>query len=577
MSRIIKCGKQICLMVFVTMFLCSCGKDVPKYVATSATVEAGDGFYASDFLLEEGHKAEFADDFAEKYVKDGVAKLNKTGKQDVKLVIDGKKYTITVNVKDTVAPKGVARMVIVCQGDVLNAEDCIKDIKDETKVTCAFKNEPDLTKVGLVNEVVSLTDEGGNSVDVPVTITVVSEGNLVRDKYVIEAGESIPAIDELIVYNKTGKYITDVSVINTSLVGSYNLETEIEGTVYTTELVIEDTVAPTATVNTIAAYYGAAFPAASEFVTGIVDKGPVIVSYETDPGATVTNQSAVRIVLTDQGGNSTVYEGKCNIIADNEAPEFIAFPEKIDVEIDSTVIWKNKVSADDNSGSVEVSLDTSKVNLKKAGKYTGYFVAKDPAGNEARQAVEIQVHDLIVTEEKMNQMCEEIVKKIITADMTTEEKLYAVYKYVSTEIYYTNAGTHDDIYKQAYLALGKRKSGDCYSFCAASQVLLSYLGYETQIVRRKAEYVSASGNHFWLLVNCGTKENPKWYHHDSCPQNRAYKQPMYMMTDAQLMAYTKYRSSVSTFKYYYSFDTSLHPASATEIVVEMTIDEKYYE
>lgn len=576
---IIKRGKQLFLIfsVTITMFLCSCGESIPEYIATSATVEAGDVFLASDFLLEEGHTVDFADDFAKEYVKDGLAQINEIGKHDVKLVVDGENYVIALNVQDTVPPKALARMVTLCQGDTLAAEQCIVDINDCTNVTCAFKNEPDLTQVGIVNEVVVVTDEGGNCIEVPVTIRVLGENQLLIDKYTIEAGENIPAIDELIVYNKTGKYITDISAINTSLIGSYTLEAEIDGAVYSTEIVVEDTVAPKGTVSSITAYYGGVFPPADGFVSGIIDEGPVTISYESDPGAIVGDQTAVRIVLTDQAGNTTVYDSQISIISDDEAPKFITFPKQLEAVVNTALVWENKVSAEDNSGVVDLSIDTANVKLNNPGTYTAYFVAKDPAGNETRQEVKVIIKDFVVTEEMMDNLCAKIVAKIITEDMTVKEQLHAVYKYVSSSINYTNSGKHDDVRKEAYLALSTRKSGDCFSFYAASNELLNYLGYETQMVRRKLDCVEESGNHYWVLVNCGTKENPSWYHHDSCPQIRAYRQDMYMMTDAQMKAYTNYRASETSKKHYYDYDTSLHPASATEIMAEMTIDSKYYE
>ena len=215
--------------------------------------------------------------------------------------------------------------------------------------------------------------------------------------------------------------------------------------------------------------------------------------------------------------------------------------------------------------------------MKKPGTYTVYFVAKDPAGNETRQEVKLVLHDNSVTKEMMEKLCAEIISQIITEDMTVQEELRAVYKYVSKQIRYTNEGVHDDIRREAYLALTTRKKGDCFSFYAASYELLSYLGYEVQTVRRTLSLAPEYGNHFWLLVNCGTAEEPLWYHHDSSSHARPYNQETYMMTDAQLKAYTNYRAWTSSKKHYYTFDTSLHPASATEIVVEWNIDEKYYE
>lgn len=571
--------KLIIMIAFavVAIALCACSKTIPSYIATSATVEAGSTFTAEDFVLEGGHTAKFADDFAARFAQDGYAKINQIGTHTIALVVDGESYSVSLTVQDTVAPKASARMVTVCQGDLLQAKDCVTNIEDQTTVSCSFEVEPNLTQLGVVNEIVILTDEAGNCTKIPVAIAVIRADTFLADSYTIEAGDSIPAAESLVAINQTGTYVTDVSVINTSLVGSYTLELEIEGAIHTTNLIIKDTIAPTAVVAPITVYYGAKFPPADSFVTAITDKGPVTVSYDIDPGAIVIDQTVVRIVLTDQSGNRTYYNTQCSIEHDNEAPKFISFPEKIDADVGSTIIWRSLVSAEDNSGIVELSLDTSAVNLEKPGTYTAFLVAEDPAENETKQEVKIVLHDNSVTKEMMDQVCEEIISEIITDDMTTQEKLYEIYKYVVNNIKYTSDSPHDDIRREAYLSLTSRPKGDCFAFCAAAHELIAYLGYETQIVRRDVSLVEEYGNHFWVLVNCGTEEAPLWYHHDASPHSKPYDLETYMMTDAQLKAYTNYRASTSSKKHYYSFDASLHPASATEIVVDLGIDSRYFQ
>ena len=571
-------GRTLCILCIVTILsLCGCSNRIPKYIAASATVEAGNTFSATDFLLEEGHYSEFSPEFASQYVQDGLAKINHIGNHSVGLVVDGKTYNIDLTVQDTISPKASARNLSVCQGDSLTAEQCVTDVADGTSVTCTFQAEPDLTKVGIINETVVLTDEAGNSTKVPVTITVLEYNKFLADKYTIEAGENIPAVEELVVFNRSGKYVTDISVINTSLISNYTLDVEIEGTVYSTELVIEDTIAPTAKITPVTAYYGAAFPLADSFVSEIVDEGPVSVSYETDPGTTVSSESAVRIQLTDQAGNFTVYDSQCNVVSDEEAPKFVTFPDELKAEVNTNIIWRTLVSAEDNSGTVDISLDTSGVDLSQPGTYDAFFIAKDPAGNATKQKVKLTLYTFNVTKEMMDQVCADITSKIISEGMTTQEKLYAVFKHVVTKIQYTDTGSHDDVRKEAYLGLTTRKSGDCFTFCAASNELLSYLGFETQIVRRRVDLVNQHGNHFWVLVNCGTKDAPLWYHHDASPHSRPYNLDTYMMTDAQLKAYTNYRASTSPKQHYYTFDASLHPASATQMTVDLGIDPMYFE
>jgi len=99
------------------------------------------------------------------------------------------------------------------------------------------------------------------------------------------------------------------------------------------------------------------------------------------------------------------------------------------------------------------------------------------------------------------------------------------------------------------------------------------------MVKRREDLAKLSGsNHFWLLVNFGTEEEPLWYHYDATPIRKPFNRVTYMMTDAQLIAYTNYRADSSPQKlYYYTFDTSLHPASATRIVEDMNLDAKYFE
>lgn len=572
-------GKWLLLLslAVIVLSLCACGKSVPDYIASPATVEIGKTFTAQDFILEGEHTARFADSFADKYAQNGTAKINKVGKITVPLIVDGKTYKVKLIVKDSVAPKGMDAMAVVGIGGSLKAEQCITRIEDLSKVTCAFKKKPSFKTAGTVDAVVVLTDEGKNRTEVPVTITVLPEGKYLADSYTIEAGSEIPSADALAVGDKPAKYITDVSAIYTALVGEYPLELEIDGAVYTTNLIIRDTVAPTGVVATTTIYYGGKFPEAGKFVTGILDAGPVNVAFETDPGAQVTTQTSVRIVLTDQGGNRTVYTVPCNIVHDNEAPAFVSFPKEIVADIGATINWRTEVQAQDDSGTVELSFDLSAVNMNKPGTYTGVLMASDPAGNVTRQEVKIVLHDNSVTQEMLDAVCKDIVARIITEGMTTKQKLYAVYQYVKGSITYNGASPHDDLRREAYLSLTTRPSGDCFAFCAASNALLTYLGYETQIVRRDIALASVSGNHFWVLVNCGTKEEPQWYHHDSCPRRQPYRQPTYMATDAQLRAMTKYIVAMGGKKNYFTFDTSLHPASATEITVDLGIDASYYD
>lgn len=566
------------LMFLFSLSLTACQLFTPKYINASVSAEAGQEVKATDFLKEEGHSASFSETFLSQYAVDGTVVFHHIGTYAAELIVDGKEYSLSLEITDTVAPKATPVDLILCKGDSISPEQCLFDLEDQTDVTLSFKDAVDTSKKGTVSTFISLVDEGANTVEIPVTVQVMEMQEYLDYKYTIEAGTDIPTTSEVLGNEKESKYITDVSYINTALAGDYEIELEVDGSAYSTTLHVIDTIAPTATITPQSAYHGATFPAAKSFVSDICDAGPVSASYETEPEQSDDDVINVSIVLTDQGGNTTVYESYFNMDYDEEPPVFITFPEKLETRVGETLIWRSNVTAEDNTGEVEINLDTTNVNLNKAGSYKAFFVATDVAGNETKQPVDILVSSDYVTEDMMAEVCQNIVGKIINEDMSVQEQLYAVYRYVINKVRYTSVGTHDDIRKRAYEGLAVTGSGDCFTFCAASKELLDYLGYDTMVIRRAQEYVSASGNHFWLLVNCGTQSEPLWYHFDACPTPLEHNRTTYMMTDAQIAAYSKFASEG---KYhvnnYYSYDTTQFPASATEIVVDLNLDAKYYE
>ena len=74
----------------------------------------------------------------------------------------------------------------------------------------------------------------------------------------------------------------------------------------------------------------------------------------------------------------------------------------------------------------------------------------------------------------------------------------------------------------------------------------------------------AAGEHYWNLVNIGTKDVPKWYHYDANPISGQYSVSGCLLTDAQVAAYDAWRGEG-----YRKYDASGIPASATEIITDI--------
>ncbi|MCQ2427833.1 MAG: hypothetical protein MJ137_05465 [Clostridia bacterium] len=552
---------------------------LPDYVATKLTVEAGrKTLNAGNFLTDKSHTAEF--------VNEGDFSLSHVGTYKVKLRIDGEKTCTTrLVVNDSVAPVGYPNHITVRVNSTPNASLCVTGISDATEVKISFKTRPDLSQIGNVPVVLVLEDEGGNKTTVESEITVVEDAKILTTLKVIEAGSAIPPVSAFVGTDGDGEYSGDTTLINTSVPGYYTMAVSVMGEVFDVTLVVQDTVAPKGTVSPQVIYNDGDFPPPARFVSDIIDASAVTVSYDTTPVKSGNPPYPVKIRLTDAGGNKTVYDSYCTTANDHEPPVITVLKEQIDFNVgDSAIIWRSGVRVTDNSGdTVEVTLDTTGVNLNFAGTYTAYYVATDAAGNQTRKTVLLNVHDNTVTDFMLNTAVKALADTLVTNNMTDLQKLSAVYNYLSAntldKLKYVNSSPHDDWKREAYLALTSRHSGDCFAFAATAQAIFRYLGYETLMVHRsEAAQKQSGGTHYWIMINLGTASSPLWYHFDATPMRGDVRIKAYCLTDAQLNAYTKWRNDkLGPNEMYYAFDPSQYPKSASKILVNITlIPSSYY-
>ena len=119
---------------------------------------------AEDFLLS-GSSASFITDVES-------LNLNTVANYEISISVDGEEYASVLHVVDTVPPKAEVQDISGFMLVERRAEDFVISVDDVTAVTAAFVEEPDLTLEGTQELELSLTDEGGNSVLLPVTLTL---------------------------------------------------------------------------------------------------------------------------------------------------------------------------------------------------------------------------------------------------------------------------------------------------------------------------------------------------------------------------------------------------------------------
>lgn len=141
----------------------------PENINSSLTVEAGtESISVADFLTDDAEAGE-----NDKILTDEEEiKLNQVGKTSLEILLNDVVYTVTLKVKDTIAPKAYIINKETYQGKEIPASDFVRTIFDETQVTVSYKKDPDFKKVGAQTVTLVLQDEGNNTTEYKATLYV---------------------------------------------------------------------------------------------------------------------------------------------------------------------------------------------------------------------------------------------------------------------------------------------------------------------------------------------------------------------------------------------------------------------
>ena len=228
---------------------------------------------------------------------------------------------------------------------------------------------------------------------------------------------------------------------------------------------------------------------------------------------------------------------------DLEPPVISGVTDK-QVTVGDTISYRSGVTAwDEKDGQVQVTVDSSGVNLNAAGSYTVTYIAEDKAGNRATASATVEVTD--ITPEMVIQLADEVLAQITTPQMSNKEKCRAIYDWAPEAIKYVGTSDKSDIYHGAYEGFTKKR-GDCYTYYAVATVLFNQLG----IPNMKVERVGGTTSHYWSLVNIGEG----WYHFDCGPKIIGHYVDTCLVPDSVLEKY-----SIEEVEGYYNFDHSLYP------------------
>jgi hypothetical protein len=512
-------------------------------VHRTITLEAGsDTPEFSRFIKDEATKGEIITDLSK-------INMSEPGDYRIKIKIGALAYHSKLKIRDTIPPTANISDLEIPLGKRVEAKDFVSDITDVTQVTVSFLEEPDFDSIGEQDVGIVLEDAGRNRTVYTAKLYI---GKVYRSVAIELGTERLDISDFLMDDVFKGSFITDISNINLKEPGTHNISLEVDGDIYSSQLEIIDTTPPKANViNQVIWVNDKISP--DVFVKNIFDYSDVKVFFGEEPDFSLAGMHKVSIILEDTSKNRTEMAAYLTIREDTEPP-VIEGIEDMTVYVDERVSYRKNVRVTDNrDADVELIVDSSKVNLKKEGKYEVTYIATDTAGNTATETITITVLKKpwdYVDPEELDKLADSVLDMIIKDGMSDKEKLKAIFQWTKKRISYTGS-TYKKNWMWAAVQGIKKGSGDCFTYYGTARALLTRAGFENLCVTR------IDNTHYWNLV----KYNGNWYHFDTCPHSSKYPFDGFLRTDAEVAEYSKKRKDKRN---YYTFDKSLYPATPDE-------------
>ncbi len=452
----------------------------------------------SELKVEAGRESISANEFRKadkgidaQFVSDMTAVDLKTiGTYPVQVQYKNKTYDCTIVVEDTLAPEGKVHNVSVYSGQPLKPEDFVTDITDATAVTVSWKPEPNLTVEAQTLMTIILTDAAGNQ----------SEYEAVLSVFVDNGVPQLTGVDALFTYIGTEPdYLAGVTAMD-------DRDVALEITVDSSKV----------DLNAVGTY-------------------------------------DITYSVTDAAGNTTTVPSTVTVTDDNTAPT-IQGVHDISLYLGSAVSYRSGVVVtDDKDPSPKLDIDSSQVDLSNPGTYPLVYTARDMTGNETRLEVTVTVAEkpaTYVEEEVINAKADELLKKIITEDMTAEAKVKAIYAYVRSHYTYSGHSDKTDWLQGAYVMMTDGQ-GDCFNYYAITKLLLERCDIPNIDVRKVRNFPEDS-DHYWSLVSVDGGQT--YYHLDTTPRV-GDGDDFCLVTDAVLDAYSAANKNC------HNRDKSLYPAT----------------
>ena len=213
----------------------------------------------------------------------------------------------------------------------------------------------------------------------------------VRSEVTMEVGQSVTAQDFIISdMGMEAEIQTDLSALDLNVPGEHRVTVKYCYIPIPASLRVQDTVAPTGTVQNITAFSNK-IPTAADFVTSVSDMTQVTASFSHEPDTSLEGDQMVTIVLTDLGGNTARFAATLTILHDETAPEITGAEERVVFLGMEAGLLEGVTVTDDLDPEALLTVDDSKVDLETPGTYDVTYTAVDASGNETSVTTTVTV------------------------------------------------------------------------------------------------------------------------------------------------------------------------------------------
>ena len=454
-----------------------------------------------DMTIELGSELPAVEAFLTEYANPKKARLE-TAEADMDLTLVGeqtltfshgrKVETVTLTIVDTTAPVVTFRDVAVSIRDTLSAEDFVAEVTELSEYTVTFVQEPEKPEsYDGVTVQVQVADAWGN------TTTGECQVNYrwMRESVTLELGKRLSKSQLLYHYEKDRELLDreQLDQISNAPVGTYTVISTSGDAVNECIVTVQDTTPPVLELQDVTVYLGES-AVLEEFVVSATDiSGEVTTRFAEPLPLEEAGVYTVVVEAEDMFGNVSCAEAELRVILDTDPPEFSGMSDLYTAKNTTPNYIYGVTAVDARDGEVEFSVDTSRIDLTRAGSYYAVYTAKDNEGNVGTYRRRVVVsHDAADTAE--------LVTSIASGLSSNAE---SIRDYVRNNIWYSSDWGGSDPIWYGF----KNQTGNCYVHALCFQALLREKGYETQLIWTTGK------SHYWNLV----KINGQWKHMDSTP------------------------------------------------------------